>query len=208
PVGQGVDLARLADVPVLAEVARQVAARGAERQPGRAGQEVVQRLLLDGIDAEAAGAPPGGEDDRVVLAGAHEAQPALTLVQAAGAGTDIALHPPIVQPLPVPRPNRGAAVVHGSESRPPAAGVKEAPAAGFRARPTALTTGAPPGSSPAPWRTQRPSLASERSSAAPDSAPRTPASSSARSARRSCGSSSATRGCHVASARSPAGSAP
>src|SRR5262249_34167320 len=92
-LGQDVDLARVADVPVLAEVAGQVAARGAERQHGRAGQEVIERLLLDGIDAEAARAPPRGEHDGVVLASAHEAKSPLTLVQSAGAGTHVALDP-------------------------------------------------------------------------------------------------------------------
>ena len=52
-VHQRVHLARLRDVPVLAELAREVAARGAERQHARAGIEVIERLLLDRIDAEA-----------------------------------------------------------------------------------------------------------------------------------------------------------
>ena len=39
--------------------AGKVAAGGAEGQDGRTGQEVVQRLLLDGVDTEPAGASPG-----------------------------------------------------------------------------------------------------------------------------------------------------
>src|SRR5439155_9153817 len=51
-----VDL-RLADVPVLAELAAEVAARRPEGEDARAGKEVVERLLLDGIDGEAGRAP-------------------------------------------------------------------------------------------------------------------------------------------------------
>src|SRR5207247_5053979 len=51
-----VDL-RLADVPVLAELAAEVAARRAEGEDARAREEVVERLLLDGIDGEAGRAP-------------------------------------------------------------------------------------------------------------------------------------------------------
>ena len=73
-VGERVDLLRLRDVPVLAEPAREVAARGAEREHRRSREEVVQRLLLDRVDAEPARAAVGREHDLVVLAGADEAQ--------------------------------------------------------------------------------------------------------------------------------------
>src|SRR5262249_53687233 len=76
-------------------------------------------------DAEPAGAPPRGEDDRVALARAHEAEPALTLVQATGAGTDVALNPPVVQAVPVLGRDRTAKPAHGPEGRPPASGVNE-----------------------------------------------------------------------------------
>ena len=52
-IHQPVHVARLADVPVLAELAREIAARRAERKHARAGIEVIERLLLDRIDAEA-----------------------------------------------------------------------------------------------------------------------------------------------------------
>src|SRR5207237_2005353 len=68
-VGQGVHLTGLTDVPVLAELAGEVAARGPEGEDRGAGEEVIQRLLLDGVDAEAAGAAVGGEDDAVSLTG-------------------------------------------------------------------------------------------------------------------------------------------
>ena len=58
-----VELAGLGDVPVLAELAGEVAAGGAEGQHRRAGQEVVERLLLDRIDAEAGRAAVGREHD-------------------------------------------------------------------------------------------------------------------------------------------------
>jgi hypothetical protein len=86
-VGEGVGLAGLADVPVLAEAAGQVAARGAEREDGRSRQEMVQRLLLDRIDAKAARPTVGCEYDLLVLARAHEAHAALILAQLAVAGT-------------------------------------------------------------------------------------------------------------------------
>src|SRR5262249_26221534 len=41
------------DIPVLAELAGQVTASGAEGQDWRARQKVIERLLLDGIDAKA-----------------------------------------------------------------------------------------------------------------------------------------------------------
>jgi hypothetical protein len=45
---------------------------GAERQHGGAGQEMVERLFLDGIDAEAAGAAVGRQHDFVVFSAADE----------------------------------------------------------------------------------------------------------------------------------------
>jgi hypothetical protein len=50
---QPVQVAGLRDIPVLAELAGEIAAGSAEGQNGRAGQEVVQRLLFDRIEAEA-----------------------------------------------------------------------------------------------------------------------------------------------------------
>ena len=60
-----------------------------------------ERLLLDRVDAEARGAAIGGEDNAIVAPGAHETQAALALVQLAQAGADVALHPPVVEPMPV-----------------------------------------------------------------------------------------------------------
>jgi len=102
-VCQSVDLPRLGDVPVLAELAGQVAACGAERQHSAAGQEVVERLLLHGVHAEPARATVGRQDDLVVHAGPDKAQPALALVQPTCARTHVALNPAVLQQVPVPR---------------------------------------------------------------------------------------------------------
>jgi hypothetical protein len=62
---------------------------------------MVERLLLDGIDAEAGGAAVGCEHDLVSLARAHEAKATLTFVQFAITGTDIALNAPVFEPVPI-----------------------------------------------------------------------------------------------------------
>jgi hypothetical protein len=72
-VGQRVHLARLADGPVLTEAAGEIAAGGTEGEHGGTGQEVVQRLLLDRVHAEAARPAIRGEHDLVTFAGADEA---------------------------------------------------------------------------------------------------------------------------------------
>ena len=95
-VGQAVHVARLGDVPVLAELAGEVAAGGAEGEHAGSRVEVVERFLLDRIDAEAGRAPVGGEHHLPALAHAHEAQAALALVQAAVARAQVALHPAVV----------------------------------------------------------------------------------------------------------------
>ena len=100
---QAVHLAALRDVPVLAELAGQVAAGGAEGQHGRAGQEVVQRLLLDRVEREARAAAIGGEHDRIAPALAHEAQAALALVQPAVARTQVALQAAVGHRVPPAR---------------------------------------------------------------------------------------------------------
>src|SRR5215470_5709811 len=78
---------------------------------------MIERLLLDRVNAVAAGAPVGRQDDGVTLAHAHEAEPALPLVQAAGPRAHIALDPPVLGEVPVPRRHRGTA--HRSPSNLP-----------------------------------------------------------------------------------------
>src|SRR6516162_5126196 len=101
PAGQRVDLPGFGDIPVLTKLACQVAPRGAERQHGRPGEEVVERLLLDRIDAEPARASVACELHLVVDPAADEAESALALVKFAGAGTYVALDPPVVEAVPV-----------------------------------------------------------------------------------------------------------
>src|SRR5689334_23301247 len=62
--------------------------------------EMVERLLLDRIDAESRRSPVGREDHRVVLALAHEARATLALVQLAFARAEVALDAPVGEPLP------------------------------------------------------------------------------------------------------------
>ncbi len=105
-VGQRVGLARAADVPVLAVAAREIASGGAKGENGSSREEVVQGLLLDGVDTEAAGAPVAGENDLIPYASANEAQAALALGEPACAGAHIALDPAVFPAVPEARRNR------------------------------------------------------------------------------------------------------
>src|SRR5262245_15003088 len=69
---------------------------------------MIERLLLDRIDAEPGRTAIGFEHDLVVLARAHEAQPALAFAQPAMARADVALHAPVREHLPVAGRNRVA----------------------------------------------------------------------------------------------------
>ena len=100
-IGQSIDLPRLADVPVLTELASKIAPGRSERQDRRSRQEVIQRLLLDRIDAKSAGSPVGRQDDLTAFAGAHETEAPLALLQFAKARTQIALDTPVVEAMPV-----------------------------------------------------------------------------------------------------------
>src|SRR6185436_1141748 len=106
-VGERVHLARLRDVPVLTELAREVAARGPERQHRRSGEEVIERLLLDRVDAVSTRATVRGEHDLPALGGAHEAETALALVELARARTDVALDAAVGERVPVLRGDGG-----------------------------------------------------------------------------------------------------
>jgi hypothetical protein len=116
-IREGVDLARLADVPVLAEPAAQVATRGAEGEDRGPGQEVVQRLLLDGVNAIAARTAEGREHDLVTTASPDEAQTTLSVRQLTTARAHVALELAVLERVPVARADdavaqRGGA--HGS----------------------------------------------------------------------------------------------
>ena len=99
-VGQRIHLARLAHVPVLTELAGEIAAGRPEGEHRSARQEMVERLLFDRIDAEPRGAPVRGEHYLILCAATRETDAALTFVQPAIARAQIALHAPIVEAAP------------------------------------------------------------------------------------------------------------
>ena len=100
-IGQGIHLARFADIPILAELAGQIAAGCPERQYRGAGQKMIERLLLYGVNAEAAGTPVGCQHDLATLTGADKAQAALAVFEPAGPGAHVTLHAAIGQDVPV-----------------------------------------------------------------------------------------------------------
>src|SRR6266568_1193241 len=84
----------------------------AERQHRRAGQEMVERLLLDRVDAEAGRAPVGREHHRVIMAGAHVAQPALAVMEPAIARAEIALDAAVLELVPIAARGAGKESIH------------------------------------------------------------------------------------------------
>lgn len=64
---------------------------------------MIERLLLYGIHAKAAGAAIGVELDRTVCDAAHETQAALAFVHPASARANVALHSTIVELVPIER---------------------------------------------------------------------------------------------------------
>src|SRR5262249_41980633 len=91
----------LGDVPVLAELAGEVASGCAERQHTGSRVELVERLLLDWVDAETRRAPVGREHHGVARALSNEARATLTFMQAAVTRAQVALDAAVVQPVPV-----------------------------------------------------------------------------------------------------------
>src|SRR5207245_7020504 len=87
-VRERIHLARLRHVPVLAEPAAEVAARGSEGEHAGPRQEVVERLLLDRVHAEPARAAVRREHDLIAIAGAIEDATALYFVLRAVERTD------------------------------------------------------------------------------------------------------------------------
>src|SRR5665811_392890 len=69
----------------------------------RTRQEVIERLLLDRVDAESARATVRRQHDGVVLARANEAEPALALLEATRARTQITLNSAVGETAPVLR---------------------------------------------------------------------------------------------------------
>ena len=60
-----------------------------------------KRLFLNRVDTKTGRAAVGGQNDLIVLIGTHETQTMLAFVQLAEAGTEIALDPAILQPVPI-----------------------------------------------------------------------------------------------------------
>src|SRR5262249_47658545 len=109
---QPVEIARFRDVPVLAELAGEVAPRRAEREHRRAGKKVVERLFFDRIDAESRRAPVRGEHDRVVVPRAHVAEAALALVKPAIARAEVALDAAVLELVPIAARSTGQKLIH------------------------------------------------------------------------------------------------
>ena len=86
---------------ILAELAGQIAPSRAKRQHRCSRQEMVEWLFLYGINTKSAGAPPGGQDNLIILTRPDEAKPSLPFTQLAQPRTDIALDAPIVQFVPI-----------------------------------------------------------------------------------------------------------
>ena len=62
---------------------------------------MIKWFFLDGIDAKAAGAAIGCQDNFVIRAGANETESALAFSEPAEAGTDVTLQSTIVDLVPV-----------------------------------------------------------------------------------------------------------
>jgi hypothetical protein len=86
-----IEIPGFGDVPVLAELAGQIAAGGTKRQNRRARQEMIKRFLFNWVDAKAGGAPISGEYHLVALPRAYKTKAALTFVQLAKTRADVAL---------------------------------------------------------------------------------------------------------------------
>ena len=79
--------------PVLAELAAQVAAGRAEREHGRAGIKMIQRLFFNRIDAKSGAAAVGRGNHPPLAVLADEAEPAVLLAQRAMPRAKIADQP-------------------------------------------------------------------------------------------------------------------
>ncbi len=93
-LAQSLDLSRLGDIPVLTELASQVAAGRAEGEDAGAGEEVVEWLLLDRVDAEAGTAAIGGQQHPPITVFTDETETTVPVAKVAFAGTEVADNPP------------------------------------------------------------------------------------------------------------------
>ena len=77
---------------------------------------MVERFLLNRINAESTGTTVGGQDDLVVLTGADKTDATLAFLQLAVPWARIALHPPIRQLVPVFRRHDGDDISHNTSA--------------------------------------------------------------------------------------------
>ena len=68
---------------------------------------MIQRLLFYGINTKAAAASVSGQDDAVPAVLAHKTKPALPIAKPAQSRAEVALNPPVSQPVP-PLPGHDA----------------------------------------------------------------------------------------------------
>ena len=87
---QSLDLARFRDIPVLAEFAAQIAARCSERQDRRARKKMIERFLLDGVDAKPSASPVGIEHHLPLAILAYKAKAFISRIQMTMPGTQLA----------------------------------------------------------------------------------------------------------------------
>ena len=79
-------------LPVLAVPAVEVAAPGAEGEAGRSGEEVEERLLLDGVVVDGGDARVVVEDDATVAGAAHAADAEAAVGDEAAPVADVAAY--------------------------------------------------------------------------------------------------------------------
>jgi hypothetical protein len=84
------------DIPVLAELARQIAASRAERQYTTARVKMVKWFLLDWVNAKTGGSSIGREYHLVALTHPYKTGTTLPFMQLAITWTQVALHATIV----------------------------------------------------------------------------------------------------------------
>ena len=107
-LAQPLDLARLRDIPVLAELTAQIAAGGAERQNACARIELIQRLLFDRVDTEPRASSIGGEHHLAAQVLPHETEAAIPRLQATGPRAEVADDPPTLGGVVPPAPRKRA----------------------------------------------------------------------------------------------------
>ena len=109
----------LGDVPVLAEPAAQVAAHRPEGQDLGPGEEVVERLLLDGVHRETGALPVGEQDHLAALVLPDRAESGLPVAEQALPGAEGAAKPAVPFPLEEARGRGGGAEPRLSEGGHP-----------------------------------------------------------------------------------------